>query len=160
VTPNLSTFCERQLTRVRDSGALAAFDAAAPELRAALTRVLAGSDFVCESLARDAALARWLIDEAQLARALEPKEIAQRLQAALDNAPDLDGFMAALRQQRLREMVRIAWRDLAGDATLQETLADTSGFADAAIDAAVSFATRELARTYGSPGNAAGEPQP
>jgi glutamate-ammonia-ligase adenylyltransferase len=160
VTPNLSTFCERQLTRVRDSGALAAFDAAAPELRAALTRVLAGSDFVCESLARDAALARWLIDEAQLARALEPKEIAQRLQAALGNAPDLDGFMAALRQQRLREMVRIAWRDLAGDATLQETLADTSGFADAAIDAAVSFATRELARTYGSPGNAAGEPQP
>ena len=41
--------------------------------------------------------------------------------------------MAALRRQREREMVRIAWRDLAGSAAVAEILAETSAFADAAI---------------------------
>jgi glutamate-ammonia-ligase adenylyltransferase len=84
--------------------------------------------------------------------------MAQRL-AAVSTEPDLSGFMAALRRQREREMVRIAWRDLAGWATLQETLADTSAFADAAISAAVDYASLDLERTYGEPLNTAGERQ-
>ncbi len=68
--------------------------------------------------------------------------------------------MEALRRHRNREMTRIAWRDLAGWATLAETLADTSAFADAAIDLATEFATQDLARTYGEPRNVAGELQP
>ena len=42
----LAAFCEQQLTKVRESGALAVFEAAAPALRDALPRVLAASDFV------------------------------------------------------------------------------------------------------------------
>ena len=61
--------------------------------------------------------------------------------------PDLAGFMAALRRQRLREMVRIAWRDLAGCASVAETLAETTAFADAAIEAALEYASHDLART-------------
>ena len=68
--------------------------------------------------------------------------------------------MAALRQQRQREMVRIAWRDLAGGAPVADILAETSAFADAAIVAAVDFAARELGQTYGKPRSTAGEPQP
>jgi glutamate-ammonia-ligase adenylyltransferase len=68
--------------------------------------------------------------------------------------------MAALRTQRQREMVRIAWRDLAGWATLGETLGDTSAFADAAIEAAVGYAAQDLARMYGEPRSLAGEVQP
>jgi len=158
VTPQLAALCEQQLTRVRESGALAVFEAAAPELRDALPRVLAASDFVCNSLGRDAALARWLIDGAELLRPLARGEMAQRLSAVIAE-PDLAGFMAALRRQREREMVRIAWRDLAGLATLNETLADTSAFADAAIQAAVDYASVDLARTYGEPLNTAGERQ-
>jgi glutamate-ammonia-ligase adenylyltransferase len=158
VTPQLAAYCEQQLTRVRESGALALFEASAAELRDALPRVLAGSDFVCNSLARDAGLARWLIDGAELTRPLAPGEMAQRL-AAVIAEPDLAGFMAALRRQREREMVRIAWRDLAGWATLNETLADTSAFADAAIQAAVEYASQDLVRTYGEPLNMAGERQ-
>jgi len=59
-----------------------------------------------------------------------------------------------------REMVRIAWRDLSGWATLPETLADTSAFADAAIEVAVEYAGHDLARTYGEPRSLAGEVQP
>ena len=160
MTPELTAYCEQQLTSVRDSGALAVFEAAAPQLRDSLPRVLAGSDFVCASLARDPALAKWLIEDAALDRVLARGEMAERLAAALAAAPDLAGFMAALRQQRLREMVRIAWRDLAGLAPLAETLADTSEFADAAIAAAVDFAAHDLARTYGEPRSVAGEIQP
>ncbi|HEU5134671.1 MAG TPA: bifunctional [glutamate--ammonia ligase]-adenylyl-L-tyrosine phosphorylase/[glutamate--ammonia-ligase] adenylyltransferase [Steroidobacteraceae bacterium] len=158
MTPHLAAYCEQQLTRVRESGALAIFEAASPELRDVLPRVLAASDFVCNSLARDEALARWLIDDAALTRPLARGEMAQRL-AAVIGEPDLAGFMAALRRQREREMVRIAWRDLSGWATLHETLADTSAFADAAITCAVEYASVDLERTYGEPLNGARERQ-
>jgi len=158
VTPQLAAFCEQQLTRVRESGALSLFEDASTDLRDALPRVLAGSDFVCNSLGRDAGLARWLIDGAELTRPLARGEMAQRL-AAVIAEPDLAGFMAALRRQREREMLRIAWRDLAGWATLTETLADLSAFADAAIQSAVDYASLDLARTYGEPLNTAGERQ-
>jgi glutamate-ammonia-ligase adenylyltransferase len=158
VTPELSAYCEQQLTRVRESGALACLTSV-PELRDSLPAVLAASDFVGASLARDPALARWLIDEARWSEALAPGEMRRRLTAALAGAPDQAGFMAALRLQREREMVRIAWRDLAGFATLAETLADTTAFADAAIGAAVEHATQDLSRTYGEPRSVAGEVQ-
>ncbi len=41
--------------------------------------------------------------------------------------------MSSLRRLRLREMVRIAWRDLAGRASLDATLRETSSFADETI---------------------------
>ena len=56
----------------------------------------------------------------------------------------------------LRLHSRAAWRDLAGWATLPETLADTSAFADAAIEAAVEYASVDLSRMYGEPRNVAG----
>jgi glutamate-ammonia-ligase adenylyltransferase len=158
VTPELSVYCEQQLTRVRDSGALAVLESV-PELRESLSAVLAASDFVCTSLARDAGLARWLIGDGRLEDALTPGEMARRLASELAGAQDLASFMAALRRQREREMIRIAWRDLSGWAPLTETLADTSAFADAAIAAAVDQAMRELIGTYGEPRSLAGEPQ-
>ena len=160
MTVDLETFCERQLTRLQDAGVLALFDSATPALRQALRRVVCASDFVCESLGRDPDLAKWLIGEAELTHPLGSDEMARRLAAQVGGAADAAVFMAALRRQRLREMVRIAWRDLSGVASVPQTLAETSAFADASIDAAVSFAFRELETPYGSPRNAAGEVQP
>ncbi len=159
MTPELATFCEQQLTRLRESGGLTPFEAASAAQREALTRVLAASDFVCMSLQRDSSLGTWLVEAAALDRPLAPGEMADRLAAAVSPELDVAGYMAALRRQRTREMVRIAWRDLAGFASVQETLADTSAFADAAIAAAVDYAHRDLARTYGEPRNAEGEAQ-
>jgi len=160
VSADLETFCERQLTRLQDAGVLALFDAAPPALRQALRRVVTASDFVCESLARDPELAKWLISEAELTHPLGGDDMARRLAAQVAGAADAPVFMASLRRQRLREMVRIAWRDLAGASSVPQTLAETSAFADASIDAAVTFAFRELEATYGSPRNANGEVQP
>ena len=103
VTPELAAYCEQQLTRVRESGALAVFEAAAPELRDALPRVLAASDFVCRSAARrDASGPRQMADRrgARWTRVLARGEMARRLRPAVAGQPDLAGFMAALRRQR------------------------------------------------------------
>src|SRR5262245_52397889 len=110
-----------------------------PELRSALTRVITASDFVRESLARDSELGKWLIQEGQVDRTLTAAEMVQRLGAATAGSEDVPAFMSALRRQRTREMVRIAWRDLSGVATAPQVLAETSAFADAAIEAAVAY---------------------
>jgi glutamate-ammonia-ligase adenylyltransferase len=160
MNPQLSGICEQQLTRLREGGALTVFDGASTALRDALPRVLVASDFVGASLARDPALAAWLVNESGVERELASGEMLQRVRVAVASSPDLAGFMAALRQQRTREMVRVAWRDLAGWAALGETLMDTSAFADAAIEVAADHAARDLARTYGEPRNLAGAAQP
>jgi [glutamine synthetase] adenylyltransferase / [glutamine synthetase]-adenylyl-L-tyrosine phosphorylase len=157
VTADLETFCERQLTRLREAGALAAFEAGPPELREALARVVSASDFVCEALSRRPELAKWLIDE--VGSPLADGQMAARLGRAVIGSEDLPGFMATLRRQREREMLRIAWRDLAGSAATPETLADTSAFAEAAIQAALVFASAELERSYGKPRSPAGDEQ-
>jgi glutamate-ammonia-ligase adenylyltransferase len=65
-----------------------------------------------------------------------------------------------LRRWRRREMVRIAWRDLAGWAHLEETLADLTSFADVAIRTACQFARRALVARYGEPCSDSGVIQP
>ena len=159
MTQDLETYRERQLTRLREAGALSAFESGPSELLTALGSVVTASDFVCESLARDVELAKWLIQEGQLDRTLTTADMAQRLGAAVLGCEDVAAFIAAMRRQRTREMVRIAWRDLAGVATVQEVLSETSAFADAAIEAAVGIATHDLEHTYGTPRNASGETQ-
>jgi glutamate-ammonia-ligase adenylyltransferase len=160
VTDDLTTCRERQLTRLQEAGVYEVFEAAPAAVFESLPRVVAASDFVCDALRRDGGLAKWLINEADLNRALSPGEMAARVAAAVAGVDDLAEFMTALRRQRQREMVRIAWRDLAGAATVPETLSDSSTFADAAIEVAVNFASRDLQRTYGKPRNATGEAQP
>jgi [glutamine synthetase] adenylyltransferase / [glutamine synthetase]-adenylyl-L-tyrosine phosphorylase len=159
VTADVQTHHERQLTRLSEAGVLATFDAD-PALRHVLPRVVAASDFVCEALVRDPDLAKWLMGEGQLSSALPPGEMARRLASVTEGVTEDAAFMSVLRRQRQREMVRIAWRDLAGAALVPETLADTSAFADASIETAVAFASRDLEAVYGNPRNAAGETQP
>ncbi len=68
--------------------------------------------------------------------------------------------MARLRRWRRREMVRIAYRDLAGWATLAETLAELSAFADEAIDAAYRWSRARLTAVHGEPRAESGSAQP
>ena len=142
-----------------DEGARAALALAPEGVRASLPRVLAASDFVAESLKRDPRLLTALLSRGDLTRPLAPGEIATR-------APELSAATAeaeaqsALRRWRRHELVRIAWRDLAGWADLDETLAELSAFADAAIRSALTYARHGLVARYGEPRSAGGEAQP
>ena len=123
--------------------------------------VFAASDFVAQSCARDPTLLANLLAREDLPRRLAPADFASRAPTLPTeaHAPEQEA-LSALRRWRRHEMVRIAWRDLAGWADLPETLGDLSAFADAVINLAVQFARRSLVARYGEPRSADGTAQP
>jgi glutamate-ammonia-ligase adenylyltransferase len=141
-----------------NAAAAAALESATAAVRESLPLVFAGSDFVAQACARDGMLLAALIERADLQRTLTPAEFAPRA-PLLSNLPEAEA-LSELRRWRRHEMVRIAWRDLAGWAELPETLSDLSAFADAAINVAVQYARRSLVSRYGEPRSAGGTVQP
>ncbi|MEX0899670.1 MAG: bifunctional [glutamate--ammonia ligase]-adenylyl-L-tyrosine phosphorylase/[glutamate--ammonia-ligase] adenylyltransferase [Gammaproteobacteria bacterium] len=73
-------------------------------------------------------------------------------------APDGDPE-PVVRHYRRSQLARIAWRDLAGLATLETTLEELSDLADACIAAALGFAEAALIDRHGVPRDADGRPQ-
>ncbi|MGH8181137.1 MAG: bifunctional [glutamate--ammonia ligase]-adenylyl-L-tyrosine phosphorylase/[glutamate--ammonia-ligase] adenylyltransferase, partial [Steroidobacteraceae bacterium] len=125
-------------------------------VRDSLPVVFAASDFVAQACTRDADLLPDLIGRCDLTRRSTPGEHAARAPAV--SGADAD-MLSALRRWRRREMVRIAWRALAAWAEVEETLADLSDFADAAIRVALEHARQGLVARYGEPRSAAGAVQ-
>lgn len=107
-----------------------------PEIFAALKRVFVFSDFVARNCIHTPKLLNNLIESNDLQRGYKINEYNYKLKTAIQ--PTLPSLQHILRQFRLYEMVRIAWRDLAGWAALEETMADLSALADACINHALS----------------------
>jgi len=123
----------------------------------ALRYVLACSGFVASSLERHPGLLARLAAAGLLDRPRAAGELDEAVRGLLEAHQDEPAFMAALRELRRAEMVRIAWRDLTGAASLQETLAGLTAFADAAIRGARDFGVRALSDRFGRPRSAGGE---
>ncbi len=129
-------------------------------LAAALARVLCCSQFVGQSLARDAGLLPGLLASGDLARSYDAREIRERLALALPADADEARLAAELRRLRRREMVRIVWRDLQRTADLVETTRDLTWLAEATVEAAVAHGHAQLAARHGEPrGRDCGAPQ-
>jgi [glutamine synthetase] adenylyltransferase / [glutamine synthetase]-adenylyl-L-tyrosine phosphorylase len=126
----------------------------------AAPKVAAASRFVAEACARDPALLAALIDSGALMTAAPADALGFFESRApgwpVGEEPDEAGVMAALRRWRTREMVRIAWRDLAGFATIEQTLQEQSAFAHSAIRQAQLHASRMLLQRHGVPRSASG----
>ena len=114
--------------------------------------MFASSDFVADALVRDEQLLPLLL-------ARSSQQFAGPLALQITGWVDGDEskFMADLRRWRRAELTRIAWRDLAGWASLAQTLAELSHAADTAIRASQEFAWRQLTERYGAP--AAADPE-
>jgi glutamate-ammonia-ligase adenylyltransferase len=106
--------------------------------RAQLPRIVAASEFVAQALIQDPA-------------ALAPDGVNGHYEGQVAAAQSVEHALFLLREWRRREMVRIAWRDIAGSAAVAETLQAVSELADAAIRAAVAAAERHLLPTFGEP---------
>ena len=161
----LSALLQRALEALHaNSAAAAALESAPTAVRESLPLVFAGSDFVAQSCARDPKLLPALVERGDLQRTLTAADFAARAPTLVADGnampiPEPEA-LAALRRWRRHEMVRIAWRDLAGWAALPETLSDLSAFADAAINVAVQYARGGLVARYGEPRSADGAVQP
>ncbi|HWJ05204.1 MAG TPA: bifunctional [glutamate--ammonia ligase]-adenylyl-L-tyrosine phosphorylase/[glutamate--ammonia-ligase] adenylyltransferase [Steroidobacteraceae bacterium] len=126
-------------------------------LQASLDYVWACSAFCADACLRDAGLLDWLATDGRLLDDCDREAYAQAVEVATaPGARDDAVFMADLRRFRRRQLVRIAWRDLAGFAPIDTVLHELSWLADACIDAACRHATTMLGKRHGLPHDAQG----
>ncbi|MER2603370.1 MAG: bifunctional [glutamate--ammonia ligase]-adenylyl-L-tyrosine phosphorylase/[glutamate--ammonia-ligase] adenylyltransferase [Candidatus Competibacter phosphatis] len=116
-----------------------------------LVPVWAGSEFVARACIREPALLAELWTSGELARVQASGECRARLERQLAEVVDETQLGVLLRRFRRREMIRIAWRDLAGLASLAETLGDLTDLAEATVDAALERLHAWQSRRFGQP---------
>ncbi len=125
-----------------------------------LPGLFAASDFLAQVCIRHPQTLKDLIDSGELFRAYAAGELTRAVGRALAGTPDEHALKARLRRLRRREMLRIAYRDLAGWANLEETTTTLSELADACIDAALALLHGWAVAKHGEPrGEARGAPQ-
>ena len=128
--------------------------------QACICRVFASSDFVADTCIRRPQLLTELLDCGELLADSWPQVLARRVAARIDACRDERELKTVLRRVRQREMLRIAWRDLAGWTSLPETLEDLSELADACIEAALSKLAAWQAAETPAPLGENGQPAP
>lgn len=120
---------------------------AAAESRPDLWRLVAASEFAAKTLLRE-----WPWFHEQVLEEAVTGEVAVGL---ADDASD-DDARRALRQCRNRQLLRILWQDLSGEAGVDEGLRSLSDLADVLIRAAVQHAQRQLVARFGRPRDESG----
>ena len=130
-----------------------------PVILSSLRRVFALSDFVAESCIRDPALLHGLIQSGDLQRQYSQNDFSESLSAALKSISEEDALSRLLRKYRRREMVRIAWRDLAGWSDLSKTVAELSALADACLQQSLELLFQWQCQKFGVPASADGAGQ-
>jgi len=125
----------------------------------ALPTVLAVSPFIQSAFLRDSRLFADLVRSGDLLVSYPAKGLSDRLSRYLESVTDEKALGRCLRKFRRREMVRIAWRDLVGQATTEETLNDLSELADVCVEQALQWHEARLVERYGVPRDAKGERQ-
>jgi glutamate-ammonia-ligase adenylyltransferase len=104
-----------------------------PDFTASMMRVWACSDFVMQACIQDPTILHGLLDRGDLLADYATGEYQRKLDRVINGIGSEAGLGEQLRLFRRQEMLRIAWRDLAGWASLDEVLHDLSALADASI---------------------------
>jgi len=160
IPPLLREALEERLLRLEAAGGVPAAGGSAAALAASLSAVWACSEFVAESCLRYPATLTWLAGPGRLQADADPDWLAGELAESCGGRTDQAQFMEALRRLRRRHLVRIAWRDIAGLASVETILREISALADVCIGAACHFASTALAARHGAPLRMDGTPMP
>ena len=108
-----------------------------PEFFTSAPTVWYCSQFVAESCMRSPEMLIDLMTSGDLLSVEQRSQYADLL--CVDGLKNELELMVVLRKFRRREMVRIAWRDLAGWADLNETLCDLTALAETCIQTTLDF---------------------
>jgi glutamate-ammonia-ligase adenylyltransferase len=122
-----------------------------PAVLNSIKRVFAFSDFVAAGCTREPGLVTDLINSGDLHQHPAPDDYQRKFEGLLADVKDETTLLSRLRRFRRREMVRIAWRDLAGWADLTETMSTLSAFADACLDHSLRILYRWQCDKFGIP---------
>jgi glutamate-ammonia-ligase adenylyltransferase len=133
------------------------FESLPERRREELLRVVAASEFAASVLIRDPEALAWVAGEIAAPLAGTANAGYERRVADCGTVTEAQRI---LREWRRREMLRIAWRDIAGHASVRNTLGDLSRLADGCIRAAVAAARAQLRTPFGLPRTAQGAEVP
>jgi len=128
-----------------------------PELTEGALRVLASSDFISENFIVHPQW--WREIAANPPRVDEWQHYASELATSLAQVHDEAGLMKALRLFRKEKMLRISWSQAMQTSSCEQTLQQLSVLAETLIVAARDWLYDTCCREWGTPVNAAGEPQ-
>ena len=116
-----------------------------------LAALLGGSEFISGQIARRQDIFSFLfLEEGFRVRAVASDLLAETV-SAVTGCHTEEEAKAVLRRIKLREVARIAARDLSGLSPLSEVTEDLSALASSALSGALCFARRVLTDRYGAP---------
>ncbi|WP_457552026.1 bifunctional [glutamate--ammonia ligase]-adenylyl-L-tyrosine phosphorylase/[glutamate--ammonia-ligase] adenylyltransferase [Desulfobacula sp.] len=121
------------------------------ELKADLIKIFLFSEFILSRLIKNPGILKTLIDSKDLFNVYSNQTYKAKLEREIAQDMDVERVKGILLQIKLVETIRIAWRDLAGKALLEETLCDLSNLADAMVDKATRVIYEAVCKTYGVP---------
>jgi glutamate-ammonia-ligase adenylyltransferase len=129
------------------------------EVLASLPTVFAVSRFVAEQCVRRPEMLSDLIASGDLKAPGRAGEYCKEFSALLEEAEEFADLQKLLRRFRNREMVRIAWRDIAGWSPIEDTLCELSLLAESCLKAALDWLFQRACLRFGTPRCQDGRPQ-
>ena len=122
-----------------------------PEAVQALAALAAHSPALTQALAIRPELARWLFWSRSYQFPAEEEALAAELAGFIQGAEELKAFEKGLRLFRLRELARLAVRDLTGLADLSEVVRTLTRVAEVCLEQALGFAMKKAVERYALP---------
>ena len=120
-----------------------------------LLRTVAASEFAGQVLLREWP---WFLEHYEKLSRAPATETLDRFVAAIDeDVKDLADAKRRIRRMRHKYMLHVLWREISGDASLDESLQALSNLADRLLDAAARIARRQMLERFGEIRNASGE---
>lgn len=120
-------------------------------------KVIASSPFIANILHHHPEQLKQLVEDDALHVKRTKADYHQILKGTLTT--EQGQYIKAIRRIRQKEMLRIAWRAISHRAKLEETLRETSAFADVCIQNAIQFLDDKLVDKYGQPLDGEGKKQ-
>ena len=149
-------FWQRYVESAESGGAAVITD---PDLKRYVFQVWSFSDFAAEACISHPQMFHELVASGDLQYRYRGNEYVHALTQRIAEISEEDELMQRLRAVRRREMLRIAFRDLAGWAELNETMRDVSSLADACIQTSLYLLAGWMRQEYGYPCNRFGKQQ-